>query len=386
MISCRLPFVLGVLCAAACTTGPLRGEGSLPEVPGLVKRSKGYPEWVEAGSGNDLGPRMRLAKGYYNRAYAKQNKGDYDGAIADFSRAIELNPEYVDAYDNRANSRQSQGDYDGVIADSDRALQLDPKDSYGYSDRAYAEQCKGDLKSAIEDDNRAIELDHTNGYVFTQRGYCKEMEGDLPDAMADYDRAIKIQPTGAYAYSERAYAEEAMNEFDRALADYDRALELNPGDIDSYSGRGRAHFVLGHLAEALDDFQRYCSSNSTDPYAHFYIWLIRTKQGDGTSADVELAAYAESQLSGPAPNWEAQVARFLLNRIRPEDFLAAASSPDAKTEAGNQCEAWYYAGMKRLFAEDKVAAREDFLKCLATKETTFEEYQLARAEIESLNE
>jgi hypothetical protein len=38
--------------------------------------------------------------------------------------------------------------------------------------------------------------------------------------------------------------------------------------------------------------------------------------------------------------------------------------------------------MKRLFAQDKVTAREDFLQCLATKETTFEEYQLAQAEID----
>ena len=38
---------------------------------------------------------------YCNRGYAYGKKGDYNRAIADYTQAIELNPNYVEAYNNR---------------------------------------------------------------------------------------------------------------------------------------------------------------------------------------------------------------------------------------------------------------------------------------------
>ena len=63
-----------------------------------------------------------FAEAYYHRGTAKGNKGDYDGAIADFDRAIAINPNDAEAYVNRGAIKQRKGDYDGAIADYDRAI------------------------------------------------------------------------------------------------------------------------------------------------------------------------------------------------------------------------------------------------------------------------
>ena len=42
------------------------------------------------------------ASGYLNRGAALMNKGDFANAISDYSRALIINPEYVDAYNNLA--------------------------------------------------------------------------------------------------------------------------------------------------------------------------------------------------------------------------------------------------------------------------------------------
>ena len=55
-----------------------------------------------------------------------RNKGDYDRAIADYDRAIQLKPDYADAYVGRGVAYGEKGDYDRAIADFDRAIQLKP--------------------------------------------------------------------------------------------------------------------------------------------------------------------------------------------------------------------------------------------------------------------
>ncbi|NTV27853.1 MAG: hypothetical protein HGA93_04130, partial [Methanothrix sp.] len=56
-------------------------------------------------------------------------KGDLDGAIADATRAIKLNPKAELAHATRASVRLMKRDLDGAIADFNHAITLDPKNS-----------------------------------------------------------------------------------------------------------------------------------------------------------------------------------------------------------------------------------------------------------------
>jgi len=61
---------------------------------------------------------------YYTRGVAKSDTRDLDGAIADFTKAIEIKPDYEDAYNARGNAKRSKGDWDGAKADYTKAIQL----------------------------------------------------------------------------------------------------------------------------------------------------------------------------------------------------------------------------------------------------------------------
>ena len=64
------------------------------------------------------------ASPYYNSGVDKADLEDYRGAIQDYNKAIELDPEYVSAYINRGFSKKKLGDNRGAIQDYDKAIEF----------------------------------------------------------------------------------------------------------------------------------------------------------------------------------------------------------------------------------------------------------------------
>jgi len=66
------------------------------------------------------------AKAYVNRGAAYRKKGNYDRAIADFNKAIELDPGCAEAYHNRGVAYRRKGEHKRAIADLNKAMKLTP--------------------------------------------------------------------------------------------------------------------------------------------------------------------------------------------------------------------------------------------------------------------
>jgi tetratricopeptide (TPR) repeat protein/DNA-directed RNA polymerase subunit RPC12/RpoP len=115
------------------------------------------------------------------------------------------------AYNNRGTAKETKGDLDGAIADYNRAIELDPKLAQAYNNRGRCKEAKGDLDAAIADHNRAIELDPTYASAYNQRGNAKEAKGDPDGAIADYNRAIELDPKLTIAYNNRGNAEKKLS-------------------------------------------------------------------------------------------------------------------------------------------------------------------------------
>ena len=58
-----------------------------------------------------------LADKYFNHGFKKYLVGNYQGAIADYTKAIEINPQYADAYFNRGVARELVNDIEGACRD-----------------------------------------------------------------------------------------------------------------------------------------------------------------------------------------------------------------------------------------------------------------------------
>ncbi len=74
----------------------------------------------------------------FNQGIEYAKKGDYENAIKEYNRALEINPKYAEAYYNRGDAYDDMGDKERAIADYNRALEINPKLSWAYFGKGLA--------------------------------------------------------------------------------------------------------------------------------------------------------------------------------------------------------------------------------------------------------
>jgi tetratricopeptide (TPR) repeat protein len=267
-------------------------------------------------------PNLKQAERYYESGLKKQDEGDLDGAITDYTRAIKVNPRYTEAYNNRGTIRRNKGDVDGAIADYDRAIEVDPEHTKSWNNRGAAKEKKGDLDGAIADFTRAIGLDSQYAHAYYNRGNVKEAKGDHDGAITDFDRAIELDPKYAYSYNNRGNAKKAKGDFDGAIADFTRAIELAPQDARFYFSRAGAKFAGGDVDGVIADLDRVIELNDKEPvpYAVRGDAYAKKKQYDAAIKDIQKAIKLDPKDGG----YYLSLARYQLFNRKPRETIAAS--------------------------------------------------------------
>ncbi|MBI5303421.1 MAG: tetratricopeptide repeat protein [Chloroflexi bacterium] len=287
--------------------------------------------------------KTRIALAYHERAIKNTNgkNPDYDAALNDFNRAIELDPSNALYYNNRGVCQNNQrfssgtGDYARAIADHTRAIELDPTHSEFYQARGKAYRNAGDWKKALADGweaghlgtmnvaefqatgwdyynqgkydlaiayfTRGLQME-SNADMLAGRGMSYYAKNEYDHALADFDRAIKMDPKHASYYLSRSFCYEDQKNFDRALADLDQGIQLKPKNLATYfQCRGRVHYRKTDYPRAIADCSRALELDAKYAAAYFVRGLVYRDQGDATRArddfshaiqfDPQVAAY-----------------------------------------------------------------------------------------------
>lgn len=198
----------------------------------------------------------RDAVGYNDRGIAYANKGAYDRAIADFTKAIEIGPPMAQPYYNRGDIYRAKGDFDKAILDFNTALKLDPKYLLAYINQGRTYRLKGEYDKAIVEFTRALKVDPRYADAYNNRGNAYADKGAYDKAIADYSEALKLDPNLALAYMNRGLAYAKQGDFAAVIEDCNNALRLNQKLTAAYFIRGAAHSSKGEHDKAIADFSR----------------------------------------------------------------------------------------------------------------------------------
>ena len=171
----------------------------------------------------------QTADDWYNLGYDCMMGGDYEGAVENFTKAIEADPTQVYFYDDRGRAYANLGKYDEAITDYKTAIEIDPDYIFPYSDLAFAYYHKGDLESALE----------------------------------SFTVALDIDPVGS-TYNARADVYRQLGRYDEAMADIGEALRLDGDDPRWVYTRGLIYRDMGDAEKAKADLESACTGGVTE--------------------------------------------------------------------------------------------------------------------------
>ena len=255
-----------------------------------------------------------LALEYNEKGIAKAESGDIEGAISDFTTAIDIHPHYFGSYDNRGIAYRILGNYEDAITDHTKALELGG-DNYGvYYNRGNARLFMGDIEGAIADYTMAIEINPNDYSLYEIRSVAKSDSGDYEGALDDLDKAIEINPEYPVAFNNRGWIYVKQERYREAISDLDKALALSD-EAAFYDTRGWACFFLDQLEEARQDA---LSALALDPDLHnarALLFRIEVQEGNADEASRSLNYYLSNAKGMGIEDDYLLVLRYFANEI-----------------------------------------------------------------------
>jgi len=338
---------------------------------------------VERSRGANVGREQNQS--VLNLALWKQQAGDYDGAIVEYTKAIQEDSTLAASFRNRGACRVMKKNFQDALGDFTRALDLDPQDETAWRDRGYVNGELGHQESALSDCSRALQLDPRDSLAYQYRSTARQALGDWTGAIDDCSSRIELNPNDGFVYCNRGMARIAMNDPAGALEDFTHAIRLEPLNPSGYEHRAHLQYDRRSWAEALSDFRRmvelsYANSHS----AQFRIWLIRSRNGEREAADRELREAFRIRFNLEPDVWEVQIASYLTGARLEEDLLRAAQNCAPSLKSARFCGALFFIGARHLIENDQEGAANFFRRCIDTGEKKSREFASAGAELQSL--
>jgi tetratricopeptide (TPR) repeat protein len=252
----------------------------------LFSRIKAEDALADFNKAIELDPRS--ANAYFGRGVVYEELGREEAALADYNQAIELDAAYTLAYFNRGRLYANLGKLDAALADYNQTIKLDPNLTPAYLNRGIVYDSQGNGEAALADFNQALVLDPTYTLAYNNRGSLYYQRNETSAALADFSKAIDLDPTDALAYFNRGVIRQEQGQSETALADFSKAIELNPSLAEAYYRRGKLYDGAKQYEAALADYSQAIERDATLASAYLDRGAIYAQQ---TQLDAALADY-----------------------------------------------------------------------------------------------
>ena len=206
-----------------------------------------------------------LPQPLYNRGVSNEELRDATAAIADYEAAGRLAPHHPLFVHAVGSVQVALGKYAEAVAAFTRALELDPNYERSRHNRAQVwEHHLRDYRRAIEDYSLLLEKNPKHEDYWDNRGCCYMNLRKFVAALSDLDKAVELDPRQGSFRRNRAATLANSGKLREALSDFDQAIALDAKDRKTYEMRARVRQLLGDAEGQRQDLEKAASLPKED--------------------------------------------------------------------------------------------------------------------------
>jgi len=198
---------------------------------------------------------------YINLANVLKEARIFDRAVAAYLRALNLNSNNAIVYGNLACVYYEQGLIDLSIDTYKKAIELQPHFPDAFCNLANALKERGNVKEAEESYNHALLLNPSHADSLNNLANIKREQGFIEEATKLYLKALDVYPQFAAAHSNLASVLQQQGKLQEALLHYKEAIKISPQFADAYSNLGNTLKEMGDISGALQCYTKAIQIN-----------------------------------------------------------------------------------------------------------------------------
>jgi tetratricopeptide (TPR) repeat protein len=216
-------------------------------------------------------PKEQASEVWFHLGLAFQNDRENQRAMSAYARAVELNPNNLQACFNS-----------GMIQHEE-----------------------GMLYPALKSYERSLEIDPQQAKIWCNLGALQFQLGEFQKSVESFNKAVELKPDYARAWDNLAGSLCALDQLDEAERCCHRALNYKDGYADPYFKLGSIYFQRGQVEEAEESFRKVIEVNPGYPLAGHYLAMVLARSGrlEEALAVIERAATPPGETELPSQAW-----------------------------------------------------------------------------------